>query len=295
MPAPSRLWPDPRVKPPHGAAELDWSHPLATGLQVLVLFNEGGGLAMDLARRIAGVPTSAPFGTVCADGPGADLSGSARYIFPIPVDTPFVGPISLVWRGVVRGTSTFQSFLGKALTNGAFNCPFDFRTSNAATPLVTLIRSNASVTSAPATPLSWPAVTLNALKTYAVAQVPPTNVNGAVVYINGVSQGTFGMSPDVATPTGAGADLWIGRRQDGVVQMDGIVSVCAIWSRALTPVEFLWQHAEPYAMLRPIVRRRYFVPIAGGPFSVSPEVGAAIFSGVTSPPVQGTLLTPTTA
>src|SRR3990167_119944 len=43
----SLLWPDPRVKPPFGAAEIDWGHPLARELVVCLLFNEQAGIPQD--------------------------------------------------------------------------------------------------------------------------------------------------------------------------------------------------------------------------------------------------------
>src|SRR3990167_6114750 len=53
MPRRSLLWPDPRVKPPFGAAEIDWGHPLASGLVFYAPLNEGGGLPLDLVSRIS--------------------------------------------------------------------------------------------------------------------------------------------------------------------------------------------------------------------------------------------------
>src|SRR5262245_14193662 len=51
MPRRSLLWPDPRVKPPYGAAEIDPGHPLARGLIGAWLCNEGAGELYDLTRR----------------------------------------------------------------------------------------------------------------------------------------------------------------------------------------------------------------------------------------------------
>src|SRR5262245_43754444 len=50
MPARSRLWPDPRVKPPYGSVEIDFGHPLGRGLTGCWLFNEEGGFPGNLAR-----------------------------------------------------------------------------------------------------------------------------------------------------------------------------------------------------------------------------------------------------
>src|SRR5882762_944761 len=39
----SPIWLNPRIKPPFGAVEVDWGHPLSAGLRILIPFNEGGG------------------------------------------------------------------------------------------------------------------------------------------------------------------------------------------------------------------------------------------------------------
>jgi hypothetical protein len=56
----SPLWPDPRVKPPFGAARINWGHPLAHGLRACFLLHERAGMAYNLV--------GAPHATVYATG-----------------------------------------------------------------------------------------------------------------------------------------------------------------------------------------------------------------------------------
>ena len=64
----SLLWPDPRVKPPFGAAELNLSHPLAAGLRGYYLC-QGSGHALGL--NLAGPPLSTLAGAPASKaGPG---------------------------------------------------------------------------------------------------------------------------------------------------------------------------------------------------------------------------------
>src|SRR3990167_4956320 len=109
----SLLWPDPRVKPPFGAAEVDWSHPLARGLAFLSIFNESGSGVVDLVTKLGGSPVNAPFVTPSADGLGVDLSTNGYYKFPISSDAAFTGDISLVWRGLIRTGSNYRQFMQK--------------------------------------------------------------------------------------------------------------------------------------------------------------------------------------
>lgn len=52
----SPLWSDPRVQPPYGSVDIDWTSPWAAGLRVLVLCHEGAGPPKNLAA--GGRPTT---------------------------------------------------------------------------------------------------------------------------------------------------------------------------------------------------------------------------------------------
>src|SRR3990167_7234439 len=103
------------TKPVVGA-QIDWSHPLARGLAICVLLNEGGGGPLELVRGgRSGVNGGAGGGAVVPDAPFIATSG-----------------LSLLWRGRIDQLAADKGgvFAGKHFTNGATNNPFDFRVAN---------------------------------------------------------------------------------------------------------------------------------------------------------------------
>ena len=65
--------PDPRIKPPLGSY-IDWSHPLAEGLEVCLLFNEGTGKPYDLKRQ------SLCTGNISWSGASLDFDGTNNQV-----------------------------------------------------------------------------------------------------------------------------------------------------------------------------------------------------------------------
>jgi hypothetical protein len=82
----------------------------------------------------------------------------------------------------------------------------------------------------------------------------------ATGYVNGIAQGTGTLSAPSSITSAR-----LGSRNGGAsnftaCQLDHLYA----YEKALDSALALWLSAEPYAMLRPIVRRRYFVPAAVG-------------------------------
>jgi hypothetical protein len=164
--------------------------------------------------------------------------------------------------------------MSKHTTNGATDNPFGFLTDNAATPSLSIVRANAGGYR------QWLAqpVTLGVVQEHVVSFPGSLIETMPSAYINAVAQSVSNPSgTGTGAVTGSAADLRVGRRADDIVQLDGTIIHAAIWSRALSAADILWLYTEPYAMLRPIVRRRYFVPAAG---AVSPPLGRRMISWV---------------
>jgi hypothetical protein len=96
-----------------------------------------------------------------------------------------------------------------------------------------------------------------------------------VFYGNGVLQSTgssySGNNLESGTQT-----YWIGSDPlgGGAECLDGWLLNLSLYNRTLTAGDALWLYAEPYAMLRPIIRRRYFV-LPPGPDTLIGD-GAAV-------------------
>jgi len=251
----SLLWPDPRVKPPFGAAEIDWGHPLANGLSVSHLFNElGGSRANNAAGGVAqgtvnllGTSLWKPDGLTFFDTYAERLDyGSVTALSFIsvaegtfsarvkPTGTPTDDPSALNLQ-----TIGLDSNGNARLTRG--------KVSSGADSWYFLANDGASRSvSSPATVDTWAMVTWvhRGGQLYGfVNGVPIGNVtcNDIINMQYGLAY-VFGQGGAAGTGFKGAADYFYANK------------------RGLTHGEVAWLSAEPYAMLRPIIRRRYFVP-----------------------------------
>jgi hypothetical protein len=99
--------------------------------------------------------------------------------------------------------------------------------------------------------------------------VTVNDITGAVnrTYLNGVAQTALtGLGAGGVTTEAAG-NLFIGNNSGQTNTFNGVISELIHWNRLLTPSEALWLQSEPYAFLRPDVRRTlvfYKAAAAGG-------------------------------
>lgn len=162
-------------------------------------------------------------------GDGLDFDGSDDYINCPASDTGFLGALTISCWAKIDSGSAYRHFAGKHASGGGTANPFDFRTNNAATPLMELIRANTGYKE-----YSGPAVVLNTMTHYAatapniIQTAPEFYVDGSAT--TGTSIGGFGSG----APTGSTADIKIGRRADGVVKMDGVIDEMRILSTELS-------------------------------------------------------------
>lgn len=84
--------------------------------------------------------------------------------------------------------------------------------------------------------------------------VTPSRV---AIYFNGVNEASTG--GDTINPSGQTFNLG-----DGQGNFNGLIYFAAFWWRALGDHEMKALHDAPYAMFRPLRRRLYFAPAAGG-------------------------------
>jgi hypothetical protein len=235
----------PQRKPAFGTMALDPGHPLARGLMGYWLTNEGAGQrVLDLTgRNVMGVSSS-----------GAVTWGASRrgVVPTLPGDYfPVVSPASELAAGPISAAAfvyptvdDYANWIGHN-GNAGWRCRMD-----AGRTVTLLDRGGTHVLSTSAT------IPLNAWSRLTIVMT----ASGCAIYINGVlstSDGTaFGGGSSSASElalggqgTGNTAEAWRG-------PLDSI----RYWFRGLTAGEVAWDAAEPYGMLRPILRRRFFLP-----------------------------------
>lgn len=200
-------------------------------------FDEGTGTTLtDYAGGYTGT-----LGTSAADRPdwvtaGLDfVPGNADVVTNATMpDSVLLGACTACVVAQLDTGSAFRSFFIKAASGGATNCPLEFRTDNAATPVLVANRSTAAANRS----YSGPSVTLGAYRMYSVVYADG-NVNTVPTFYVGTTATGGGGASGVGTgaSTGSGANLRIGRRADGNVQADGIIAYILIYNRALSADE----------------------------------------------------------
>lgn len=235
---------------PSRPVSIDQTHPLARSLRFFFVFV--GGVPIDLATWMIGTRN----GSAAIQGSGIPAGGgtvaklasasSDFYEFAHRAEWEILTEITLAWRGRINSGSAFRHFVGKHTGGGGTNCPYDFRTDNAASPKISLVRSSGATFSQFD---SIGTIPLNAVATVEATKGADLGVT-PTFYINGADAGstTSGVS---GTATGSAATLRIGRRADGAVQMDGFTEYVVGWGQILSADALREFRQAPYALLRP--------------------------------------------
>lgn len=157
-----------------------------------------------------------PTPTVGIIGSAQNFDGSNDYMFgSVTSDSSYTGSITLsVWANIETGAQ-YRHLMGKHLSNGGADNPFDFRTSNAATPALTTVRANTGNRI-----YTGPSVNLGSWAHYVFTH-PGALEQAGSFYVNGVPTISGISGTGTGLPTGTGAPLRMGIRHDGVVKMDG--------------------------------------------------------------------------
>lgn len=229
---------------PNGRCRVDWSRSITRGLlNALVPFENGGGFSIDLADQIRW-PFDATPPTWTANR-GLDFATTA-FVDRAAADADYLGPVTLFWFGAVDTGSAFRHYMGKHAGAGATANPFDFRTTNDPTPRTRLVVANTAVRDYQGQLITLGAREAHAVNRPALIETVPTE------YLNGLP---FAMSlqagAGTGAPTGTGANIRVGRRADGGVQLDGRMEAVFIWKRLLSNDEHMALWLNPYHFLMP--------------------------------------------
>lgn len=244
----SAIWPDPRVKPPQGAAEVNWSHPLAGGLLAFWPFNEGGGAAVDLCLGLPAIPAGGIAWRSSGAGLGGDFAAS-KYFAAAKPGIFQQAKSSMVTQA--RSESSNSQVIANVDFNGS-NVPYHLSLDTGGTfPGYAFYDGN------------WrkSGMTTNVQNDKLDHFICGTYDGGTLsLYLDGVLDASAVYS---GTQSLANTNTFdIGRYNAGAVPFVGVIYYLGLYSRALSASEAEWSKAEPFAMLQPIVRRRYFVPAA---------------------------------
>ena len=260
---------DPRVKPPFGAAEIDWGHPLARSLDGLWLFNEGAGVCLDSVRRNDAVLSGAAAShDVSADGRMLRLNAGDAVTSFAAISTRVIAFASGENFTIgVRFRTTDDYGMLCALRSAASGNPIaDLAVGyngldDNATKICGSYRDDAGAGLA----LLTNGLVVNDGLVHSAVLVR----DGSTIYVrtDGTNELSGAGSSSACTFTtdqqAFGAERnWIATAYGTADQryLDAVFVEAFIARRAWSMADLQEFHTEPYAMLRPRVARRYFVP-----------------------------------
>lgn len=267
----SSTWSDARLKPPYGSVQIDALHPLAP--YIIFLLNEQAG-----PPRSLGVPLLSTFtgnftkwntttqGTALKFDrtAGVDLVDLTAYSSLFNIAPPF--SVEVWWDG--------------SGTQAGFSGPFSCRIAGQAGFLILNTLNSAAnfkcrlvLYTSGGTETGWDASTtlaypFNGLQSFLWTYDGTT----AKLYLNG--------KDDSATATsnaGWGQTIKIGIGNDTI---SGNIAKVSIYKRVLTSGEAWELYKTPYAFLRPLVQRRYFVPSGAAAIITTKNLPSLMMTGV---------------
>ena len=235
---------------PTGAVEIDWGHPLANGLVALYVPGVSG---VDLTRIAPPIVITGSGGTIVSGprGPALDLSsiGTASSSTGLPPQLE-INKGTILWSGKFSSNpSSDWAVFATSYSNPNANpyVPYGIYYAIASSGMAFAYGVVAFAS------LAFPSGTPSNYNQWGVSfDVAGGNYLG---YLNGVVQSLVG------TPQSNGgfaftstSSLGFGDSRSGHAYSD----IGAIWNYQQTADHMAWMNAEPFAMLRPVVRRVYF-------------------------------------
>lgn len=242
----------PRVVPPKGAT-VDWSHPLAQGLEFCFIPAHG---VVELARGYSATTGGTISDTTSTLGAGRLASTTSGYwSFAGVPDAPFLGDLSVMAVGK-RNTASLNTFgwlggkdNGSTVNNNAL--PFTFYiSSGASVHTLQVARGGASTASTWSTSGSGPGGPYNVNLTFTMlASVPTSMASNATFWVNGESVVISPTGGASGAPTGSGRPMRIGASSQSY-RSDWIFNIFAVWSRQMSHGDAAALYADPFCFLK---------------------------------------------
>jgi len=249
-------------QPPVGA-QIDFGHPLAEGLTFYVPFNAGAGIQKALLP--AGLPGNSVGILPSADwistpgGQSHNFNGNWSVWFErgIWVEPPTA--MTAVIR--LRRTGTAAAPLDKTANNGG-SAPFagyaiEWNPGGAGQDTFRADIATGGTLHTGSTISLGSGFTLNQ------TTVGMSYISGSLkAYANGINKTNDSFSGSISYDTTSTGRLIISGAStaSALAPWFGQIYYVGVWNRVLTPTEMEWMHMEPYAMLVPTKRKKFFLP-----------------------------------
>lgn len=261
----SKRWID---QPPVGA-QIDFGHPLAKGLTFYVPFNAAAGTQKALlpaglpGTTVGSVPSPDWVTTPGGKSHNFNAAWSVWYERGSWVEPP--NAVTLVTR--LRRTGTASSPVDKTFNNGA--SPFtsygiEWNPGGAGQDTFRADISTGGVFHSGAN------VSLGAGFTLNQTTIGISYISGALKsYANGILKDNTNVTGSLSYDTSATGRFIISGASaaSAVAPWNGSIYYAGVWNRVLTSTEMEWLHVEPYAMLIPTKRKKFFLPSVGRSFT----------------------------
>lgn len=174
-------------------------------------------------------------------------SGSCYGALPTRPQYNLLGPITLVWVGVIDTLAQYQFLIARALGNGSVNNPFEFRVNGGGG--MNLIRSNASAYASWSTASSPPVGVPTVLAVTNNGNLGDSNATR--MFINGIYQTQSTSTTASGSATGNSEYLLLGTRSDTYSYMRGACMAAIGFSRILSDAEIKAISANPWSVFAP--------------------------------------------
>lgn len=207
---------------------VNWANPIANGLAAL--FNTSAALELVYNNPASSVTTTNTAGGGLL---GADFSSTANQQYSHRPGYAITGELTIFVLMNLRAATNYGAILAKQQTTTT-NAPYELRlgSSGATTGEVQLLRANTSTyNTARAGSTGQNLVSLNTLTALFVRAAAPSSSAQVDFLVNGVQ---YSSEMNLASVTDNGSAVWIGRRYDGVTQLDGRIFYVSLWNRLLS-------------------------------------------------------------
>lgn len=240
-----------RRQPPRPAGvSAEWK---AKGL--VALFDTRAGIELLHNNRASNLTSTL---SPAAAGMAADFSGTANQQYAHRPAYATTGALTLVVLCDVDALSSYGALIAKQATSTTY-CPYELRIGDGSTDskLGWLRGANGSYVFGTASASNL--ITAGDKAVRLIWRINADSTAGSA-FVNGAK---YDFSAGGGVPLDNGASVWIGRRSDGITQLDGRIYYVALFNRAISDAEALALTQNPWQLYakRP---KRVFVSVGAG-------------------------------
>lgn len=261
---------------PQQSVEIDWSNPVTLGLKAVF---DQRYKREHITGTVASVDTATS--AVGRFGRLKNYSGSANTRYPHHPNFAIIGDITIVALCEIRSLTNYTAIVAKQGTVSSA-APYELRLggSSANRGEVDFIRAGASGFQEMRCAVDVVPTGFSGVLAFTRPTGTITDTTGNV-FVNGnksALSAAFGSGNGAATDNGT-SDVWIGRRYDGVTQLDGKIYYVLLFNRVLNDFEIRSISQNPWQIFKPMPRRIFAEAGAGGGVTITTNLGTASASG----------------